>query len=104
MPAPTAPPLAVKRVLRTRGCPPRRTSRGRRLFVDLREREILAQPVTLPLVTRQIDHLRVQVRFVQSVYFCRIVFALRSASAASVPTSALRRFQARRTCSLASGI
>jgi hypothetical protein len=37
------------------------------VFIDLRERELLPQPVSLPLVARQIDRFRVQVGFVQSV-------------------------------------
>ena len=39
------------------------------MFVDLRERELLAEPVSLPLVARQVDRFRVQVRLVQAVQF-----------------------------------
>lgn len=39
------------------------------MFVDLRERELLTEPVSLPFIARQIDRLRVQVRFVQAVQF-----------------------------------
>jgi hypothetical protein len=39
------------------------------VFVDLRQRELLTEPVSLPLVARQIDCFRVRVRFVQAVQF-----------------------------------
>lgn len=38
------------------------------VFVDLRERELLTEPVSLALIARQIDYFCVQVRFIMSPF------------------------------------
>jgi hypothetical protein len=62
------------------------------VFIDLRERELLTEPVSLPLVARQIDRFRIQVCFVQTVQFLLNRFRLALGVGRVVPDLGLTFF------------